>query len=352
MATSLLDVIPPQRSDDVIYFNPKDKEYPIGLNLFSGKNGDNNYLIASSIVLIFKRFYADSWGNRLEYLLLASVASLLECDNTSLLGITRVLSDTCYRNWVIRQIKDPWLIDFWESEFQTYSKDFLTQAISPIQNKVGQILLCPSTRNMLGQIKSKIDFRDIIDNKKIFIANLSKGLIGETNSNILGSIIFSKFQLSAMARDDIDENERVDYYLYIDEFQNFTTDNFVSALSELRKYRLNLVLAQQYSDQLKENIRKAVYGNVGTILSFRVGRYDAEHLSQEFDESHLSGVLTTLPDYEAVIKINQLSAQRLKCLPPLDVHYRNRENLIKQSRQSYASSRHAVEDKFKRWLER
>ena len=267
-----------------------------------------------------------------------------------------MLTDPAYRYWVVKQVKDPLLKNFWENEFERYGKEFLTQAIAPIQNKIGQVLLNPIIRNILGQIKSKIDMRYMMDNSKIFIANLSKGAIGEDKANLLGAILLSKFQLAAMSRSNIPEDKRVDFYLYADEFQNFSTDSFASALSEARKYRFCLILAHQYSHQLRESIRQAVYGNVGSIISFRVGGEDAEALSKEFSEEYPPRVFTELPNYEMLVKSIEdgieTTPRRASSLKPLQLNFSNRENLIRLSRQRYATSRAVIEDKIQRWLRR
>jgi hypothetical protein len=255
---------------------------------------------------------------------------------------------------VIKQIKDPLLKSFWEDEFSQFRKDLLTEIIAPIQNKVGQVLLSPMMRNILGQVKSKIDMRFMMDNKRIFIANLSKGKIGEDKANLLGSIILSKFQLAAMSRSDCDEKSRENFFLYADEFHNFTTESFTSMLSEARKYGLAMTLANQYGGQLRDEIRRAVLGNVGSIISFRVGGEDAEHISREFGWDYSPKALTELPNWYISAKLTVLGEDvgpnGGKTLPPLANYFGNRENIIRRSREKYSTPRKTVEDKIRRWL--
>jgi hypothetical protein len=207
-------------------------------------------------VSAFKSIWRDSWGPRLEYILYAAVAALLECENESLLGLQRMLSDARYRAWVVRQVKDPIVRSFWVNEFENYDDRFLTEAVAPIQNKVGQLLMSPQLRNILGQVRSKINARSMMDNKLIFIADLSKGKLGEDKSNLLGALLVTQFQLAAMSRADMPEAQRRDFFLYVDEFQSFATDSFISILSEARKYRLCLTLSHQYVEQLRPETRR------------------------------------------------------------------------------------------------
>src|SRR4029077_6961912 len=249
LAEELLDCIPPWRTDHVLYFNPADSDFPIGFNLVRSSVDQRNYLQSSGVVGAFKHLWRDSWGPRLEYILYASVAALMECENVSLLGVPRMLVDARYRSRILKQVRDPIVLSFWENEFARFDKRFVAEVIAPIQNKVGQLLMAAPLRNVFGQVKSKIDPRFIMDNERIFIANLSKGRLGEDKTNLLGSLLVSKFQTAAMERADIPEESRKDFYLYIDEFPNFATDSFAAILSEARKYRLNLTLSHQYIDQ-------------------------------------------------------------------------------------------------------
>lgn len=262
LAEELLHHIPPHRADHLVYFNPGDIEFPIGLNLLANVAPDDRHLVASGIVSAFKGIWRDSWGPRLEYILYNAVSALLDCRNATLLGVNRMLTDDTFRAKVIRQIKDPFIRAFWAEEYAGYDERFKREAIAPIQNKLGQFLLNPVVRNILGQVKTKVNVPFVMDNQRLFIANLSKGRLGHDKANLLGSLLTTQFQLGAMARTNRPEDERRDFYLFIDEFQNFSTDAFASILAEARKYRLCLTLSHQYIDQLPLPIRQAVFGNV------------------------------------------------------------------------------------------
>jgi type IV secretory pathway TraG/TraD family ATPase VirD4 len=294
LAEDLLDHIPRHRIEDVAYFNPADAEFPVGFNILGKVPPDRRHLVASGIISAFKSTWPDFWGPRLEYILYAAVAALLDCDDVSLLGVQRMLSDKRYRAWVVKQIKDPMVQSFWVNEFERYDKRFLNEAIAPIQNKVGQLLMSPQARNILGQVRSRMDARYMMDNGRIFIANMSKGRLGDDKTNLLGALLVSQFQLAAMARADTPEDERRDFYLYVDEFQSFASDAFISILSEARKYRLCLTLSHQYTDQLQPEIRNAVFGNVGSMVAFRVGHSDAKVLEQAFGEAYPASVFSRL----------------------------------------------------------
>jgi hypothetical protein len=278
-------------------------EHPVGLNLLGATLPDERHLVASGVVGVFKTLWHDSWGPRLEYILYASVAALLDCDNVTLLGVQRMLTDRRYRAWVVKQIKDPMVRSFWVNEFENYDKKFLHEAIAPIQNKVGQLLMSPHVRNILGQVRNRIDARFMMDNGRIFIADVSKGKLGADKSNLVGAMLVTQFQLAAMSRADTPESDRRDFYLYVDEFQSFASDSFVSILSEARKYRLCLTLSHQYIDQLRPEIRDSVFGNVGSIVAFRVGHHDAKVLEQAFGESCRASQLSGLGNHEVYAKL-------------------------------------------------
>lgn len=355
LAEELLNHIPPSRADDLVYFNPGDLEFPIGLNLLANVAPDDRHLIASGIVGALKSIWHDSWGPRLEYILYNAIAALLDCPNTTLLGVNRLLTDPNYRAWVIRQIKDPFIRDYWESEYANYEPRFQREAIAPIQNKLGQFLLNPVIRNILGQVKSKIDIPFVMNDERIFLANLSKGRLGHDKANLLGSLLTTQFQLAAMARTNQPEHERRDFYLFIDEFQNFSTDAFASILAEARKYRLCLALSHQYVDQLSLPVRQAVFGNVGTLIAFRIGNTDAEVLQAEFGNEFEAQQLVDLDRYQVVIKLledgTNLQPFRATTLPPVEDRVGRRDKLIARSRERFANSRRVVEEKICKWLE-
>lgn len=353
LAEELLSHIPPWRADHLCYFNPGDLEFPVGLNLLANVAPDDRHLVASGIVGAFKSIWRDSWGPRLEYILYNAIAALLDCENTTLLGVNRLLTDDTYRAWVVRQIKDPFIREFWADEFEIYDERFRREAIAPIQNKLGQFLLNPVVRNILGQVRSKVSFPFIMDKERIFIANLSKGKLGHDKANLLGSLLTTQFQLAAMARSNQPECDRRDFYLFIDEFQNFSTDAFASILAEARKYRLCLVLSHQYIDQVPLPIRQAVLGNVGTLISFRIGYRDAEVMAAEFGNTFPPSVLADLDRYEAAVKLLEDGTNRepfrAKMLPPLGNPTGRKNKLNARSRERFAAKRSTVETKLKRW---
>jgi len=356
LAEELLDHIPPCRADHLVYFHPGDLDFPVGLNLLANVAPDDRHLVASGIVGAFKGIWRESWGPRLEYLLYNAIAALLDCENTTLLGVNRLLTDDAYRAWVVRQVRDPFVRDFWANEFAGYDERFRREAIAPIQNKLGQFLLNPVIRNILGQVKSKVSIPFVMDNQRLFIANLSKGRLGHDKANLLGSLLTTQFQLAAMARTNQPEHERRDFYLFIDEFQNFSTDAFAAILAEARKYRLCLTLSHQYVDQLALPIRQAVFGNVGTLIAFRIGNTDAEVLQAEFGNEFAAQQLVDLDRYEVVIKLLESGTNRqpfrAKTFAPLENRVGRREKLIACSRERFATSRAGVEEKLNRWLNR
>jgi hypothetical protein len=321
LAYDLLDSLPSRRSEDLIYFDPSDYEHPIGINLLSHVPKDNRHLIASGIVSALKNIWRDSWGPRMEWILNACIVALLDCQNVSILSIPRMLVDEQYRNWVLRQVKDPMVKAVWERELGKYDRRLWQDAIAPIQNKVGAFLLASPVRNILGQIKNRLDARHMMDHHRIFIANLSKGRLGEDKSNLLGAILVTMFQLAAMSRTTIPESERRDFFLFVDEFQNVSSDSFISILSEARKYRLSLTLSHQHASQLRPEIRESVFGNVGSILSFNVGSADAEILCKEFGGNYSRDQFTQLRQFEVFAKLLSNGDQdvpiRGGTLPPL-----------------------------------
>ena len=355
LAEELLHLIPPARAEHTVYFNPGDLDFPIGLNLLAHVAPDDRPLVASGIVGAFKSLWPDSWGPRLEYILYNAVAALLDCENTTLLGVNRLLTDDSYRAWVIRQVKDPFIRAFWQDEYAGYDARFQREAIAPIQNKIGQFLGSPVIRNILGQVKNRVSIPFLMDNQRLFIANLSKGKLGHDKANLLGSLLVTQFQLAAMARTKQPEHERRDFYLFIDEFQNFSTDAFAAILAEARKYRLCLTLSHQYVDQLSLPVRQAVFGNVGTLISFRIGNTDAEVLQAEFGNEFIAQQLVDLDRYEVVVKLLEDGTNkqpfRAMTLPPMESRTGRSEKLIARSRERFAASRATVETKLNRWLD-
>lgn len=339
LTEQILDYIPKRRLNDVVYLEPFDTERPFSLNVLEIKNKQHKDLIASGIVGIFAKIYADSWGPRLEYILRNTIFSLLEIEGTTLIDALRILSEKSYRDRVVPQIKDPVIRNFWEQEFDKMTDKLRVEAISPIQNKVGQFVSSKMIRNIIGQPKSTIDLEDIMNNKKILLLNLSQGKLGEDNASLLGAMIITQIQLAAMNRAFMKEEDRQDFFLYVDEFQNFATSSFIKILSEARKYRLAITLANQYIDQLDITIQKAIFGNAGTLVSFVTGAGDAALLQQEYAGIYTQNDLVSLGNHEIVLKlsIDGMSSMPFpaKTLPPPSLKNDNRETIVRLSKERY-----------------
>ena len=356
LAADILDHIPRSRIEDVAYFDPSDEEFPVGLNLLGGVPRNRRHLVASGIVTALRGIWSESWGPRMEYILYATVAALLECENVSLIGVPRMFTDEGFRAWVVKQVKDPMVRSFWVNEFARYDRKFAQEAVAPIQNKVGQLLMSSQLRNVIGQLRKKLDARFMMDNGRIFIANLCKGKLGADKANLMGALWVTQFELAAMARADVHELERRDFHLYVDEFQSFVSDSFAHVLSEARKYGLSLTLAHQYLDQLKPAISDAVMGNVGSMISFRVGHRDAEAMEQAFGKTYAAQHFTSLSNGEVYAKLlidgKDNDAFLGRTFPPRGTRYGFRETIIRRSREKYASKREVIEQKINRWFER
>ncbi|MBU4285028.1 type IV secretion system DNA-binding domain-containing protein [Patescibacteria group bacterium] len=363
-AETMLDFVPSNRVNDVIYFNPADLEYPITFNIMENVEPEYRHLVVSGLMGVFKKIWPDVWSARMEYILRNAILSLLEYPGSTLLGVNRLLADKDYRQKVLGKVTDPSVKAFWTNEFAKYPDRFREEAVAPIQNKIGQFISTPLIRNIIGQVKSSIDMREIMDQGKILIVNLSKGRVGEDVSQLLGALVITKLQLAAMSRVDISEYERKDFYLYVDEFQTFATDAFATILSEARKYHLCLTLAHQYVAQLDSmgdkgkntKVRDAIFGNVGTLITFRVGADDAEFLEREFLPVFIADDLVNLTKYTIYLKLmidgvasRAFSAQTI---PPFLIPEKSFEDkIIKLSRERYTISRKAVEEKISRWSE-
>jgi hypothetical protein len=344
----ILDYIPKERIDDVIYFNPTDVNHPIAFNPLEKVSWEHRHLTAISLLSIFKKIWVDAWSARMEYILTNTLLALLEWPNSTLLDVNRLLADEKFREKVVNNLKDEVVKAFWKQEFAKYHLQFRTEAIAPIQNKIGQFITNPLIRNIIGQTESAFDLRKIMDEGKIFLANLSVGAIGEETSRLLGGLLITKFQLSAMSRVDVPEEKRKDFYLYIDEFQNFATESFINILSEARKYHLSLILAHQYLDQVPEEIIKAVFGNVGTFIVFRLGANDAEIFSKEFGYLVKIDDFVNLPSYYVYVKLlvdgkptNPFLAQTLP--PPSRPEISYKDEIINLNHLKYTRRRSLVE---------
>ena len=353
LVEKVIDFVPEHRLDDVIYFNPADMNFPIAFNIVEQVDDEYKNLIANGLVGVFKKIWADSWGPRLEHILINCILSLLDYPGATLLDVTRVLVDAGYRKKVIKKIKDPIVRQFWVNEYNNYSEKFRNEAIAPIQNKVGQFLSSSLIRNIVGQEHSTIDVRKEMDNGKILLMNLSKGRIGEENAALLGAMMITRIQLAAMSRVDIPEPQRRDFYLYVDEFQNFSTESFASILSEARKYRLNITMAHQYIEQLSDEVKAAVFGNVGTMVAFRVGATDAEELEKEFQPTFMQEDIVKLPAYHVYMRlmIDGVASDPFSAttLPPISQPSHLKDQIIERSRARYASNKADVEYAINLW---
>lgn len=359
LVEGVLSAIPPHRIKDVVYFNPADADHHIGFNVLELIDPQYKHLVASGLMGIFTKIWANAWSARMEYILNNCILALLDTPGTTLLGIPRMLVDKDYRQKIISNLKDPVIKAFWIHEYEAWQDKFRNEAIAPIQNKVGQFLSTSIIRNVVGQSISTINIFDIMNDSKIFLVNVSKGRIGEDNSGLLGGMIITKIQLAAMERVRIPEESRRDFYLYVDEFQNFVTDAFAGILSEARKYRLNLTVAHQYTAQLvvdkSSAVRDAVFGNVGTMIVFRVGSDDAEFLESEFDPEFTPQDIVNLPNYKVYLKlmIDGVTSRPFsaKTLPPM-VKSGNKEieeEVIRSSRSLYCRSKEIVEREINDW---
>lgn len=357
----LLEHIPPERQKDVIYFNPADTDYPIGFNVLEVKDPSQKHLVSSGLMAIFTKIWANVWSARMEYILNNSVLALLDTPGTTLLGITRMLVDKPYRKIIVDNIKDPVVKSFWVNEYEQYQDKFRTEAIAPIQNKVGQFLSTYLIRNIVGQAKSTMDIEDIMNNSKILLANVSKGRLGEDNSALIGAMLITKIQLTAMERVKIANiADRAPFILYVDEFQNFATDSFAAVLSEARKYRLGLVISHQFIGQLisdtSTKVRDAIFGNVGTMITFRVGAPDAEFLEKQYAPDLLMEDLVNLPNRTIYLKlmIDGISSRPFSAatLPPIHGGEHTaeiRDQVIALSRLQHTKKRADVEADISEW---
>ena len=339
LCETVLDFIPKRRLNDVVYLEPFDTERPFSLNVLEAGDQQHRHLVASGIVSIFSKLYSNSWGPRLEYVLRNVVLTLLEIPNATLTDVLPLLAHEGYRAKVVPQIKDTVIRDFWIKEFNEMPPKMKAEVVSPIQNKVGQFVSTKMIRNIIGHPQSSVKLDKIMDEKKILLLNLSQGKLGEDNAALLGAMIITQIQLAAMRRAFVREEDRVPFFLYVDEFQNFATSSFLKILSEARKYRLSLTLANQYIDQLEEDIQRAIFGNVGTLMVFFVGARDAQVLSKEFAGLYTDADLVSLGKHEIIIKLSIDFATSFpfpaKTLPLPALKNDNREKIIRLSKEKY-----------------
>ena len=336
----IMDYIPKHRINDVIYFNPADKDFPIAINPLEVTNKEEAELVVSGIVSIFNKIFGFSWGPRLEYILRNSLSTLAQVPNTTLKDIPLILTNKQFRAKVVEDLDDEVLKNFWVNEFDKMTEKLQQEAISPILNKVGQFVASPLIRSVIGHPKSSISLDDAMNDGKIFLANLSQGRLGEDNAALLGAMLITKFQLAAMHRVAIPEAERKDFYLYVDEFQNFATGSFIKIMSEARKYHLDIMLANQYMAQIPPEVTQAILGNAGTIMTFAVGASDADILQKEFSEVFSNQDLVNLGRFQVATKMtidNQVTRPFVSMTLPLPTSSNeNKEKAINMSRERWS----------------
>lgn len=343
LVETLLDYIPSHRINDVIYFDPSDMERTVQINLFEGENIAHRELIASGIISIFHKLYGYSWGPRLEYILRNALLTLLTTENARLSDILQLLTNEKFRAEIVDKLEDPILKSFWVDEFNAMQDRQRTESIASVLNKVGQFVTSPLVRNVVNAHKSSFSIEEIMDQGKILLVNLSQGKLGEDNATLLGAMFITKIQLAAMARVNIEEEKRRDFYLYVDEFQNFATDSFNKILSEARKYRLNLILANQYVAQIPDEVQKAIFGNCGNIVSFVMGADDASLFTKEYGSKYTQEDLVSLGRHQIInkVSIDNVLSQPFPAftLPLASSSNQNREKVVKVSRERYAKKK-------------
>ncbi len=350
-AEILLEYVPEHRVKDVVYFAPFDLDHPVSFNVMEDVGPDKRHLVVSGLMSTFKKIWVDAWSARMEYILTNALLALIEYPDTTLLSVNRMFADKAYREKVVDYIKDPSVKSFWVDEYASYTDRYIAEAVPSIQNKIGQFTGNPLIRNVIGQPHSSFDIREMMDNQKILIMNLSKGLIGETNANLLGSMLTTRIYLAAMSRADLPVEkmkQMPNFYFYVDEFQSFANATFANILSEARKYHLNLIIAHQYIEQMEEDVRNAVFGNVGTTIAFRVGPFDAETLETVFSPRFLAVDLVNLgfAQIYLTLMIDGIGSHPFsaKTLPPIQRPAIScRDMVIDASRRTYAHKREEVE---------
>ena len=358
-AETLLDYVPEERKGDVLYFAPFDTENPVAFNVMEDVGADKRHLVVSGLMSVFKKIWVDAWSARMEYILQNTLLALLEYPDSTLLGVNRMLSDKVYRKKVIDNITDPAVKSFWVDEFLNYNERYMQEAGDSIKNKIGQFTANPLIRNVIGQPRSSFDLRKIMDERKIIIMNLSKGLVGESNANLLGSMLTTRIYLAAMSRADLDVGDlkqMPNFYFYVDEFQSFANATFADILSEARKYKLNLTIAHQYIEQMEEEVKNAVFGNVGTIVSFRVGPFDAEVLESIYAPNFYAVDICNLgfAQIYLTLMIDGIGSKPFSAttLPPIQPKAEScKQMVIHQSRQQFAKPRAEVEGSINAWHE-
>lgn len=356
---TLLEYVPEHRINDVVYFAPFDTNYPISFNVMEDVDPDSRHLVVNGLMASFKKIWQDAWSARMEYILTNTLLALLEYPNSTLLGVNRMLAEKDYRKEVIKHITDSSVKSFWVDEYGKWDERYAREAGAAIQNKIGQFTANPLIRNIIGQTKSSFDIRKIMDNQQIFLVNLSKGRIGEQNAKLLGGMIITKIYLAAMSRAEVGGSQLEslpNFYFFVDEFQNFATESFADILSEARKYKLNLTIAHQYVAQMQEEVRDAVVGNVGTMITFRIGAEDAELFEKQFSPVFTAEDIVNLGKFQIYLSlmIDGIGSKPFsaKTMPPIEKPSVSRiREVIEASRKQYAKERSEVEKNIATWYE-
>ena len=351
-AASLLAAVPRERIDDVVFIDATDKEFAPALNLVSSTiNAKARPRVASALVAAFRHIWSDSWGPRLEYILYHALRALLDHENSSLIALPRLLTDQTFRRRVLRRCQDPFVRSFWNDEFDQWDKRFRQEAISPVLNKLGQFVSNPVLRNMFGQVRLKVDFREVLDSKRILIVNISKGEIGEDASRLAGSLLTAFIASHAMERSELAQHERTSFTLVLDEAQNFLSDALASILSESRKYGLSLVLSHQFLEQLSPSLQSAVLGNAGTLVALRVAADDAARLATNFGNNYPPHQFVELEPFHAFVRPVEESPFpfRLAIAPPEKIDGSYRQSIVTKCRDRFATSQARINDRFQRW---
>lgn len=358
-AEKVLDYVPEHRIKDVVYFAPHDLDNPISFNVMEDVGKDKRHLVSNGLLAAFEKIWPDVWSARMEYILGNIILALLEYPNSTLLGVNRMLSDKEYRKKVVDNINDPTVKSFWVDEYAKYTDRYAQDAGPAIQNKIGQFTSNPLIRNIVGQSHSSFDFREMMDEKKIFIANLSKGRVGEINSTLLGGMLITKMYLAGMSRADIPPEKMRNipaFQMHVDEFQSFANKTFANILSESRKYKLNLVLAHQYIAQMPEEVRDAIFGNVGTLITFRAGSFDAEVLEKEFEPTFMAQDIVNLGFAQIYLRLMidgvNSAPFSARTLPPLKPKYPSfKDEVVESSKKQFARPRSIVEKEILEWYQ-
>jgi hypothetical protein len=354
LSEELLDLYPSWRANDLIYFDPADLDHPMGFNMLVQAPAQQRHLIVGGIVSALKSIWAESWGPRMEYILSNALAALIECENVTLLAVGRMLVDDHFRHRVVKQVRDPAVLQFWRQEWTMWDARFRAEASAPVLNKVQALLLAMPMRNTLGQVKSAFDPRYVLDHRKVFIANLSRGRLGQENSNLMASLLIAAFGLAAMSRADVPRAQRQDATIYVDEFSAIAGNAFASMVAECRKYRIAMVLACQQFSAVRPDVLDAILGNCGTTISFRAGEKDAQLLSRQLNDVYPASAFTALGNYEVLVKTLTAGHQHepffARMLPDEHRLFGRRDKLLRHCRQRFTSRRQLVENKIERWM--